>query len=102
MYLAGKCCPHNYIFSFFFRVKVPSGVAQREAFVFGKRFDGKTAKSLGLVDKITSAERLQEEAKDTIEAALGKNSYEPDFFHTMKEDIYMDSVSKDRISKANL
>lgn len=81
-----------------FRVKVPNGVARREALVFGKRFNAEAAKSLGIVDIATKEEDLMHAAKKTLKTALGKLSLDRGFLKDMKSDIYTGFVVNEKLS----
>ena len=70
--------------------------------MFGKRFDGKTAQSLGLVDKLASAENLLQEARNTIQSALGKSQVSTEFLKSVKEDIYMEQCFEEQKYKSSL
>ena len=70
--------------------------------MFGKRFDGKTAQSLGLVDKLASADNLLQEARNTIQSALGKSQVSTEFLKSVKEDIYMEQSYEERKNKSSL
>ena len=70
--------------------------------MFGKRFDGKTAQSLGLVDKLASADNLLQEARNTIQSALGKSQFSTEFLKNVKEDIYMEQSYEEQRYKSSL
>ena len=70
--------------------------------MFGKRFDGKTAQSLGLVDKLASADNLLQEARNTIQSALGKSQVSTEFLKSVKEDIYMEQCCEEQKYKSSL
>ena len=70
--------------------------------MFGKRFDGKTAQSLGLVDKLASADNLLQEARNTIQSALGKRQVSTEFLKSVKEDMYMVQSYEEQKCKSSL
>ena len=70
--------------------------------MFGKRFDGKTAQSLGLVDKLASAENLLQEARNAIQSALGKSQVSTEFLKSVKEDIYLEQSYEEQKYKSSL
>ncbi|KAK3086848.1 hypothetical protein FSP39_024400 [Pinctada imbricata] len=62
--------------------------AIRESVVYAKRITGPEAVSLGIVDSVTSADRLISEAKSLGFGALGKNNIDRDMLKTMKQDTF--------------
>lgn len=78
---------------------MPSSVATREALVFGKRLNAHTAKSLGIVDIVTSEQNLMTQANHVLMDALGKHrsSVSRSFLNVMKSDMYNSFVVEERL-----
>ena len=81
--------------AFIFRAKMPSGCSQRDAIIFSQKLTAQEAKSLQLVDAVTTEDKLLESAAKLIWTALGPKGIDRKSLTNMKRDIY----GKDILSK---
>ena len=80
-----------------FRAKIPAGRAQRDAILFSKRFRATEAKTLGLVDRVTSEDNLYQCALEVIKTALGARGLDRKSVSRMKREIYGKYISLSKI-----
>ena len=77
-----------YVFICFSRMKIPTGKAQRDAVLFGKRLTAQDGYDLGIVDVISTVQNMRKEALGLIKETLGKNGFDRGIIRAMKSDIY--------------
>lgn len=74
----------------------------QEAVVFGRRITAPEAKSLGLVNSVSTLDDLLPEAKRLARRALGNNNIDRDALARMKKDIYVRTVFDGTIGSSKL
>ncbi|KAK3085597.1 hypothetical protein FSP39_005925 [Pinctada imbricata] len=68
--------------------------AIRESVIYAKRITGPEAVSLGIIDCVTSPDKLISEAKSLGFGAIGKNNIDRDMLRTMKQDLFPRKVTE--------
>ena len=74
---------------------MPSGCSQRDAIIFSQKLTAQEAKTLQMVDVVTSEDKLLDAAAKLIWTALGPKGLDRISLTNMKRDIY----GKDILSK---
>ena len=76
----------------YFRAKLPSGCSQRDAIIFSQKLTAQVAKSLQMVDVVTSEDKLLDSATKLIWTALGPKGLDRTTLTNVKRDIYGNSI----------
>ncbi|XP_025114641.1 enoyl-CoA delta isomerase 2, peroxisomal-like [Pomacea canaliculata] len=81
------------------RAKISTKIVEHRLLVFGHNYTAKEAVEAALVDRATSAALLESESLRYLERWIGKNGFQRDSLHNMKQDVYADVVKLVNASK---